>query len=586
MSRYLAVVLVALPLLLKAPLAGQPTAPAAPLSAAVTATSCVTCHGDTDLFEGAEATIVPSFADDVHAEVGLSCHDCHGGNPDPELADDMLGAMDEGLAEHPYLGAPARGEIPAFCGRCHSDPVRMARFKPGARTDQVELYRTSRHGQLLAKGDTAVATCVDCHGIHGIRRPSDPAASVYPTRVADTCAGCHSDPQRMAGRTLPDGRSLPVDQFARWRQSVHAEALLEREDLSAPTCNDCHGNHGATPPGVGSVAFVCGQCHGREAELFRQSVKREGLLNHGELLADAGTEGCAACHEAPEPQAKLTGIRSLVECETCHGNHFVVRASVAMLSPLPQAPCAYCHEGSLEAVQLALESERGRQHYVQVKQQLLQEGGAAGMAGDDLFDWLVDRALTLPFHTLAGAGPEGTASALRPEFEQLFRKFRIGKTSHRFVDPATGKEATARVRRCSTCHAAEPILADQPVGLETAELLSSRMSELTALTASAERVLLNARRGGVEIGDGLAATEQAAAAQIGLEALVHTFSAEGAFDDKYREGIERAHSAIDAGHRALKELSWRRRGLAVALGLVLLTLLALGLKIHQLSARG
>ena len=575
MTRFTSFVLGVLWILLAAPSGAQ--------TSTVSGTSCTGCHGDPDLFEGEAAEIVASFADDVHGEVGLSCHDCHGGNPDPELAEDIFGAKDEEFAGNPFVGAPERGEIPAFCGRCHSDPVAMARFKPGARTDQLDLYWTSRHGKLLAQGDTAVATCIDCHGVHGIRRPVDPASKVHARRVAETCAACHSDPQRMAGRLLPNGRPLPVDQFARWSQSVHAEAMFEREDLSAPTCNDCHGNHGATPPGVGSVAFVCGQCHGREAELFRRSVKRDGLLNHGELLADAGAEGCSACHEAPEPAAELTGIRSLVECETCHGNHLVARASVAMLSPLPQVPCAFCHEGTTEAVTATLEAEGGREHYVQVREQLLQQGGAAGMAGDDLFDWLVDRALELPFHTAPSNGGEGETGTLRPEFAELFKKFRIGKTSHSFIDPATGEETKIRVRRCSTCHAGEPLLADEGIGLATADELSSRMRELTAMTASAQRVSLAARRGGVEIRDGLAAAEQAVVAQISLEALVHTFSADGDFADKHGEGIEEAQRAIDAGRRALDELSWRRRGLAVALVLVLLTLFALGLKIRQLS---
>ncbi|MCB1033923.1 MAG: cytochrome c3 family protein [Acidobacteria bacterium] len=551
---------------------------------ALPATSCTTCHSDTDLFEGAAATLVSDFANDVHAEIGLSCHDCHGGNPDPSLADDMFAAKDEEQAEHPFVGAPERTEIPAFCGRCHSDPVTMARFKPGARTDQEALYWTSRHGKLLKQGDMEVATCTDCHGVHGIRRPVDPLSTVHPKRVAETCGGCHGDAQRMAGRTLPDGRPLPVDQLARWTQSVHAEAMFKKEDLSAPTCNDCHGNHGATPPGVGSVAFVCGQCHGREAELFRRSVKRDGLLAHGELLADAGTEGCAACHEPPEPQAQLVDIRSLVECETCHGNHLVARASVAMLSPLPEVPCAFCHEGTSEAVHLALESERGRQHYVQVREELVQEGKAAGLSGDALFDWLVDQALELPFHTASSEAEEGQTLPLRPEFADLFRKFRIGKTTHRIIDPATGKEAVIHVRRCSSCHAQEPQLADAPVGLTTAEALSSRMREMTALTASAERQALSARRGGVETHEALADVEQAVATQIRLEALVHTFSTEGEFDQAYQEGIQQANSALDAGRRALEELGRRRKGLVVALVLVLLALVALALKIRQLSA--
>ncbi len=549
------------------------------------ATSCTVCHADAELFEGEALAVVAAFADDVHAEVGLSCHDCHGGDPDPALADDMFAAMDDALPVNPYRGVPERTAIPGACGRCHSDPVFMRRFDPGARADQEEQYWTSHHGLALARGDAAVATCVDCHGAHGIRRPEDPASRVHATRVADTCAGCHADPGHMAGRTLPDGRPLPVDQHARWRQSVHAQALLERGDLSAPTCNDCHGNHGATPPGVGAVAFVCGQCHGREAELFRASPKREGLLAHGELLADAGVEGCAACHGDPEPQAALTDVRSLVECETCHGNHLVVRASVALLSPLPETPCAFCHQG----VELGeVEVERRRRHYLETEHALVARAAAEGLEGDDRFDWLIDQALALPFHTLPADAAGGEPPAPRPEFGRLFDKFRIGKTSYRYLDPATGAPAVARVRRCAACHAAEPVLADQPTGLTTAHELSRRMRELTALTAGAERVLLAARRGGVEVRDGLAEAEQAVAAQIGLEALVHTFSAAegGAFDQQHEAGLAHARAAFAAGREALDELAARRRGLAVALAIIVLCLIGLALKIRQISAAG
>ncbi|HYX25709.1 MAG TPA: hypothetical protein VFC23_16270, partial [Thermoanaerobaculia bacterium] len=67
-----------------------------PAAAAPAATSCLTCHANADLFDEAKRKIVEAFRNDVHAEVGLSCQDCHGGNPDPKLAEDP-GAMDKGF---------------------------------------------------------------------------------------------------------------------------------------------------------------------------------------------------------------------------------------------------------------------------------------------------------------------------------------------------------------------------------------------------------------------------------------------------------------------------------------------------------
>ncbi len=546
-------------------------------------TSCLACHGDPEWFDEAALGILDRMAQDVHAEVGLSCHDCHGGDPDPALADDMDAAMDPAFAANPYRGVPERTAIPGFCGRCHSDPATMRRFRPDARVDQEREYWTSRHGQALRQGDGKVATCIDCHGVHGVLRAIDPASPVYPTRVAETCGQCHSDPGRMAGYILPDGRPMPVDQHARWRQSVHAAALLEREDLSAPTCNDCHGNHGATPPGLDAIAFVCGQCHGREAQLFRASGKYRKLGEHAEYMVGTGSEGCAACHEAPEPQASFTAPHPFSECASCHGNHAVVRPTVALLSPLPETPCAFCHEGPL--AEEVPEPEAKRRSYEQMRGSLLAAGEAADLSGDALFDWLVDRALTLPTHTQAVATDGGERLVLRPEFERLFSKFRIGKTAFTYRDPATGQEVRAPVIRCRDCHAEEPLLADQARGLAAGKEFLERMQELTSGTARAERILLAARRGGVETREALLAIDQAVDAQIELEVLVHTFASgpESPFGEKHREGLEHARAGLAAGQEALAELAFRRRGLAVSLVVVALVLVALALKIRSLA---
>ena len=50
---------------------------------------------------------------------------------------------------------------------------------------------------------------------------------------------------------------------------MHHTAMVDRNDLSAPTCNDCHGNHGAAPPGVDAIANVCGTCHTRVRDEVR-----------------------------------------------------------------------------------------------------------------------------------------------------------------------------------------------------------------------------------------------------------------------------------------------------------------------------
>jgi predicted CXXCH cytochrome family protein len=184
----------------------------------------------------------------------------------------------------------------------------MKRFNPGLRVDQESEYYTSVHGKLLKAGEQRVATCVSCHSVHGIRAPNDPLSSVYPSNVADTCAKCHGSADYMRGF------GIPSDQYARYKMSVHAQTLYDKQDLSAPTCNDCHGNHGATPPGIASVANVCGQCHARQAELFQTSP-----------------------HKAAFDQKQLG------ECITCHSNHAIVRPNDQMIGTHQGALCISCH---------------------------------------------------------------------------------------------------------------------------------------------------------------------------------------------------------------------------------------------------
>ena len=347
------------------------------------ASSCLLCHGDQDFFGEEGAALIAGFDSGVHAAVGLSCHDCHGGNPDPALWEDLDLAMDPTWEPAPYLGSPEPVEMPAFCGRCHSDPVVMHRYRPDARVDQEREYWTSRHGVRLAEGDEGVATCTSCHGFHGIRRADDPEAAVYPTRVAETCSGCHGDAELMAGRTQADGRPLPVGQYGRWRRSVHASALLDRSDLFAPTCNDCHGNHGAAPPGLDSIAFVCGQCHGREAELFRASGKPVGFEEHALLLEDAGEDGCAACHEPPEPQVSFDRSHAFTECSSCHRNHAVVRPTIAMLEPLPPEPCSFLPQRARASV--AQETAAATQRYRETLAVAAERDRRAGAVGGGAF---------------------------------------------------------------------------------------------------------------------------------------------------------------------------------------------------------
>ena len=328
---------------------------------------CYSCHKDGDT---PQALLWPK---DVHYQAGLTCADCHGGDP-------ALDEKETGMARTKgYLGKFKKSDIPVICGKCHgagssdfkhrfklndvadslmagvhgealrqnekgpqcvschgvhnitrvSDPASpvstgrvvktcaschsdakyMRDFNPRLPVDQYEKYLTSVHGEKNAQGDPKPATCVSCHSNHMVLRVKDPRSPVYATRVPETCAKCHANAAYMAQY------HIPTNQYALYRKSRHGIALLEKSDLNAPACNSCHSNHGAAPPGAMSVVSVCGNCHQANAELFLKSP-----------------------HAAPFAKEKLAA------CVVCHGNHGVQSPTDSLVSMVAPAPCAKCHK--------------------------------------------------------------------------------------------------------------------------------------------------------------------------------------------------------------------------------------------------
>ncbi len=260
--------------------------------------SCYSCHRELD--EARLAAPTKAWQSDIHEQHGLGCVSCHGGDPnDPDIT-----AMDP---DKGFRGKPERDHIADLCASCHANAAFMKRYNPQPYIFSLAEFRTSVHCKKISEGDPKVATCTNCHGVHGILPHTDPRSPVYPSNVPATCARCHN-PEYMKGRTVP------TNQYALYVTSVHGKALLEKGDVSAPACNDCHGNHGAVPPNTRDISTVCGHCHGREGELFEGSPVKARL--------------------------ELEGKRG---CVTCHGNHGVQLPTDAMVSMGPEGVCGRCH---------------------------------------------------------------------------------------------------------------------------------------------------------------------------------------------------------------------------------------------------
>lgn len=234
----------------------------------------------------------------TEGEMLLRCTTCHGAHGIRRVKDPASPV------------APAA--IVAVCAKCHSDANFMKQYDPALPVDQLQKYRTSVHGQRNAQGDANAATCASCHGSHDIKRAADATSRVNAFNVPAMCGECHSDPDRMKRY------NIPVTQYEEFTKSVHGVALLKKHDAGAPSCNKCHGNHGAVPPGVSSISNVCGTCHALNSQLFSGSIHK-----------------------------KVFDERGLPECETCHGKHGIKPPTEEMLSVGGNTLCGKCHSSSL-----------------------------------------------------------------------------------------------------------------------------------------------------------------------------------------------------------------------------------------------
>lgn len=114
----------------------------------------------------------------VHAENGIACNSCHGGDPN-----DMTNAMNP---DRGFLGAPKGKDIPSFCGRCHIGVLKD--------------YTASAHGMALGKNGP---TCVTCHGSHGIVKANLELIN------EKSCTRCHTfDRARLIREAMKDTEEM------------------------------------------------------------------------------------------------------------------------------------------------------------------------------------------------------------------------------------------------------------------------------------------------------------------------------------------------------------------------------------------
>ena len=203
---------------------------------------CLGCHSDDSLeIELRDGTTKSMFVDEstfagsVHGSK-LRCSDCH-----PDEKEEPHPEKSFKDARHFALVYSER------CKRCH--------FANYTKTlDSV-------HHEVLAKGNTQAALCVDCHGAHDVTRAGEPRSG-----ISQTCAKCHEHVYEI------------------YAQSVHGKALLADENRDVPVCTDCHKAHDiADPRGREwhlSSPELCGTCHTNEALMAKYDLSPNVLSTY------------------------------------------------------------------------------------------------------------------------------------------------------------------------------------------------------------------------------------------------------------------------------------------------------------------
>jgi hypothetical protein len=447
----------------------------------------------------------------------------------------------------------------------------MKRYNPQLRVDQYTEYRTSVHGKLNAAGDSKPATCVDCHGVHGIRPVSHPSAPTFAQNVPKTCAHCHADSTFMAAY------KIPTNQYADYQRSVHASALLEGGDLSAPACNDCHGNHGATPPEVRSVIHVCGQCHAREAGLYQSSMKKA-------LFERLKVPECIVCHSnhrilhpTPElfhgrsgPEITAGTITSkdpfAAQVEELAPGRKVTATWRNVLSPHAEpTDVRYRHTIEITArgtAPVVLDATVRPGDDIALRPQVQHGNPArfiAALAVEPLSGIPVEAGDAVLFRVEVVAGAGGAVQDLK-----------ILDRPGQAVNSIAGSACMKCHKTGDSCDVA-------------AEAMYASLSSLDREIRRGSAMLRKAELAGMEVSRPLFDLKsKGTTAAVEARALIHSFDP-GRLVKRAAEGRAAAAEARKAGLKALDEIQYRRRGLAVSLVLVVMVLVGLALKIRSLD---
>jgi cytochrome b subunit of formate dehydrogenase len=254
--------------------------------------SCLSCHAVGATKAGAlEGRRVDpaAFGDSVHSKSCLQCH--------------------EDMEDVPHKKKKADAVV---CANCHEKAV--------------EKFKQTPHGKLAADGKSAAPTCASCHPPHAVFPAKSPKSALAKKNLPTTCGQCHDGAQK-------DGAARIPKTVADYAKSVHGIEVIEKGNVKAAGCTDCHpvhdmryGDDPASRTFKPNVPKLCGTCHEKIAAQYAASVHGTALA-HGKMDAAACTD-CHSEHSIARPDADGSTVgkaRVSQTCANCHAAERIVR---------------------------------------------------------------------------------------------------------------------------------------------------------------------------------------------------------------------------------------------------------------------
>ena len=161
---------------------------------------CTDCHGSHELHRSTNPASklywrnVPTTCGRCHENVKETyIHSVHGqalteGVRDTPVCTDCHGEHSITAVKLPTSRVSPE-HVPETCAQCHASRRIITQYQ--LPPDVMGTYTQSFHGLALQGGNTTVANCASCHGVHDILPSSDARSSVNPAELPQTCGKCH-----------------------------------------------------------------------------------------------------------------------------------------------------------------------------------------------------------------------------------------------------------------------------------------------------------------------------------------------------------------------------------------------------------